>query len=135
LYNSFFVDAFFLSLRFSIFNFKIENLFTRFPTTQKVQAIQYNEQLNLHCPVDGVPTPQKIWHKKQHNETIELPFTENVEIKEFKSHDEGIYICEAKNQIGVSKEIKYHVTGRADGEFSIIMQKCFFDYFLFFLIP
>lgn len=89
-------------------------------TTQKipVQAIQYNEQLNLHCPVNGVPKPEKLWYKKRYNETIELPFTENVRIKNFQSHDEGIYVCEAKNQIGVSQEIKYHVTGRADGESS-----------------
>lgn len=79
--------------------------------------------------MNGVPTPQKLWHKKRYNETIELPFTENVKIKEFKSHDEGIYVCEAKNQIGVSQEIKYHVTGRADGEFTIIMQNNFFGLF------
>ncbi|KAJ6636829.1 Hemicentin-1, partial [Pseudolycoriella hygida] len=78
------------------------------------QAIQYNEQLNLHCPVLGVPVPQKLWYKKLNNETIGLPFTENVEIKEFKPHDEGIYVCKAQNKIGLSEEIKYHVTGRAD---------------------
>lgn len=65
--------------------------------------------------MNGVPRPKKFWYKKRYNETIELPFTETVKIKNFKSHDEGIYVCEAKNQIGVSQEIKYHVTGRADG--------------------
>ncbi|XP_037039189.1 hemicentin-1-like isoform X2 [Bradysia coprophila] len=84
------------------------------------EAIQYNEQLNLHCPVNGVPKPVKLWYKKRYNETIELPFTENVKIKNFQSHDEGIYVCEAKNQIGVSQEIKYHVTGRADVAPSIL---------------
>lgn len=82
--------------------------------------------------MNGVPTPQKLWYKKRYNETIELPFTENVKIKEFKSHDEGIYVCEAKNQIGVSQEIKYHVTGRADGKFTLLSCKIISLDFIFF---
>lgn len=82
--------------------------------------------------MNGVPTPQKIWHKKRYNETIELPFTENVEIKEFKSHDEGIYVCEAKNRIGVSQEIKYLVTGLADGEFCVYLYRSQIISFNFF---
>lgn len=79
--------------------------------------------------MDGVPKPEKLWYKKLYNETIELPFTENVKIRNFQFNDEGIYVCKAKNQIGVSQEIKYLVTGRADGEFTVYYRCCVEDFF------
>nr|XP_015827628.2 hemicentin-1 [Nothobranchius furzeri] len=79
------------------------------------------ENITLRCIARGFPQPTVTWHRKDgrqiparteiHTKTTERERGELL-IQNVWLHDEGVYICEAKNQFGAIKaEARVSVTG------------------------
>ena len=76
----------------------------------------WERNVNLPCPVYGVPAPQVWWVKDQSQDSLDLSsrhnmFTSNNTLKIMKAleTDSGIYTCHAQNRYG-SDSITYHLT-------------------------
>ncbi|CAI9600922.1 unnamed protein product, partial [Staurois parvus] len=92
---------------------------------QHLQNVTVNSSstLVLECRVDGIPLPTITWFKNgyeiQPASGITLLYNENLIIERVKKDDEGLYTCQAINEMGHANNSAY-VTVRGGEERSNI---------------
>lgn len=62
--------------------------------------VEYGELLNIECTIDSEPISNIQWKFRQKNVGESVIYEQNpFPLKNFSAKDEGLYICEAKNDI------------------------------------
>ncbi|XP_069823244.1 neural cell adhesion molecule L1-like protein isoform X2 [Dendropsophus ebraccatus] len=94
----------------------IKNRQPKILTTQggedKAIVVLKGEVLQLECIAKGLPTPTNEWRKEGEESIKHRAIVEGhgtlLKIKDVTKEDEGVYICEAKNQMGSARQ-RFHV--------------------------
>ncbi|XP_056380110.1 neural cell adhesion molecule L1-like protein [Hyla sarda] len=78
----------------------------------KTIIVLKDEVLQLQCIAEGLPTPTYEWRKEgeesiKHRATVEGHGT-LLKIKDITKEDQGVYVCESKNEMGSAQE-RFHV--------------------------
>ncbi|XP_073710290.1 vascular cell adhesion protein 1-like [Misgurnus anguillicaudatus] len=74
-------------------------------------TVQLGEHLEISCHADGNPQPKILWRKFGESNPIAVGQNEKLVINNASSSQEGLYECEARNDVG-SLQMNVTVNGR-----------------------
>lgn len=82
-----------------------------YPSTDEIIKIKSNNDAILKCDATGFPLPNISWtfdgQPLQNSTNITISNDGNVYLKNINASNEGAYVCDATNNIGITQKIFY----------------------------